>query len=316
MERILVTGAGGFVGSRLVQRLCAEGRAVTVARRKPAPPSAPDNNMRVVTIADIGAATEWGDALSGCTQVVHLAAQVPGRGVEAASFDRVNNHGTARLADQAQRAGIGSFVMLSSIFAIADNASAVVLDDHSASTATKPYGLSKLAAEKHVAAFAGSGRPGVSMRPPIVYGAQAKGNWRMLQKLAALPVPLPFASVKNRRSLISVESLVDAVMVVLSARDKAASGAFAVAEDTPVGLAQILGFLRTGMGRAPMLLPVSPRLIASGLAGLGRGQMASSLLGDMEVDARRFKDAYQWSPPVDTTEGIKRAGAQFARRGQ
>ena len=311
MERILVTGASGFVGRRLLQRLSANGAAVTVAIRSSSSHPAPVEGVCPSIVGSIGPSTDWRNALADCDCVIHLAAQVPGRNVEARGFDAVNNQGTARLVEQAAAAGVRSFIFLSSIFALVDNASSEPLHDRSVSRAQSPYGLSKLAAEKHVAEFAGAGRTAVSLRPPLVYGASAKGNWRLLQKLAASPLPLPFGLVQNRRSLISIDNLVDAIIAAVSAGEGGQSGEFAVAEGEPVSLCQIVSLLRRGMGRSSRLLPIPPAMLELGLRLIGRGQMASSLLGNLEVDSTRFRDAYRWSPLFETQEGIRRSAAEF-----
>lgn len=312
MSRILLTGASGFVGQRLLPRLLANGKAVTIAARDTYPKERSGGDVRLVRISGITSNTDWREALADCTTVVHLAAQVPGKSVEPRTFDEVNNLGTARLVEQAQAGGVQAVVLLSSIFALVDNAAKEPLGDFSLSTARSLYGLSKLAAERHVSAFSKAGRLGVSLRPPLVYGSAAKGNWRLLQRLAASPLPLPFGSVHNKRSLISVDNLVDAIISVLVVGEAAASGEFAVSENVPVSLEQIVSLSRAGMGRPRRLVPVPPSLLEVGLAALGRRQMALSLLDDLVVDSSRFQNVYRWSPAMETPEGIKRSASDFS----
>lgn len=312
MTRICITGAGGFVGRHLVRRLAGAGHALTLAVRQGAGAIAASPRVRAVDVGDIGERTDWRAALEGCRAVVHLAGQTPAPGVAADRFREVNDLGTARLADQCAAAGVATLVLMSSVFAVADHASAAVIDDHTEPHATTPYGRSKLAAEAHVGAFAGRGRTGVSLRPPLVYGAGAKGNWQRLQRLAASGLPLPFGSVRNRRSLIAVENLCDAVLSVV-ARDgePAGSGSFAVADAEAVSLADMLRFLRAGMGLPPRLVPVPRGLLAAGLGLVGGRSTAESLLGDLAVDSARFRETYGWTPRERAVDAIRRSGAAF-----
>lgn len=311
MNRILVTGASGFVGQRLLPRLLASGRPVTVATRDPSSSKRLGGDVRIVQVLEIGGETDWREALSNCSTVIHLAAQVPGRGVDEKTFVEVNDRGTGRLVEQAYGSGVRSFILMSSIFSLVDNSANASVDDASSSVALSPYGLSKLAAERHVLEFSENGRQGVSLRPPLVYGSAAKGNWQMLLKLAASPLPLPFGAVKNRRSLISVDNLVNAICSVVAAGDAGVSGEFAVSENVPVSLEQIVSLSRAGMGRSRNLIPVPPKLLALGLSAVGRGRMAASLLGDLVVDSKRFQETYGWSPSIETPEGIRRSAASF-----
>lgn len=311
MNRILVTGAGGFVGQRLLPRLLADGRSVTIATRSPSSSNSLDGDVRIVRVSRISGGTDWREALAGCSAVVHLAAQVPSRGVEEKTFVEVNDRGTGRLVEQACVCGVRTFIFMSSIFSLVDNSAKEPVNDAVSSVALSPYGLSKLAAERHVLAFSKNGRLGVSLRPPLIYGSAAKGNWQMLLKLAASPLPLPFGAVNNRRSLISVDNLVDAVCAVVAAGDAGVSGQFAVSENVPVSLEQIVSLSRAGMGRSRNLISFPPKLLALGLNALGRGRMAASLFGDLVVDSSRFQESYGWSPTIETPEGIRRSAASF-----
>lgn len=311
MNRILVTGASGFIGQRLLPRLLANGTPVTIATRIPSSVEKLDGDARIVHISRIGGDSDWREALSDCSTVIHLAAQVPARGVEEKTFTEVNDRGTGRLVEQAYGSRVRSFILMSSIFSLVDNSADTLVDDASSSVALSPYGLSKLAAERHVLEFSGNGRLGVSLRPPLVYGAAAKGNWQMLLKLAASPLPLPFGAIHNRRSLISVDNLVDAICSVVAAGDAGVSGGFAVSENVPVSLEQIVSLSRAGMGRSRNLISVPPKVLALGLSAVGRGRMATSLLGDLVVDSSRFQQSYGWSPAIETPEGIKRSAASF-----
>jgi len=306
MTQVLLTGSTGFVGRKVAARLTQAGYAVRKAVRHRG------QRGDVVAVGSIGPETDWRGALDGCTAVVHLAARTPGRGVQEAEFSSVNDRGTARLAEQADAAGIGTFLLMSSIFALTENAHKGVVDDRSASRAVLPYGRSKLAAESHVAAFAAAGRAGISLRPPLVYGAEATGNWRLLQKLAATGMPLPFGAARNRRTMISVDNLADAVVAALRGATPERSGAYAVADSESLSLAEILACLREGMGKPARLVPVPATLMATPLKLAGRGAIAQSLLGDLEIDSSRFRAAFDWSPPENAREAIRRSGREFA----
>ncbi|WP_072390453.1 NAD-dependent epimerase/dehydratase family protein [Hyphomicrobium sp. CS1GBMeth3] len=316
MKRICITGARGFIGQHLVQRLMQAGYPLTLAVRRVAG-SASSSEGRIVEVGDIGEGTDWRRALEDCGVVVHLAGQTPAPGVSADLFRRVNEAGTARLAAQCAGAGVETLIFLSSIFAVVDHTFAGVVDDAVEPRSTTPYGRSKLAAEAHIRAFTGEGRTGVSLRPPLVYGAQAKGNWHSLQRLAASGLPLPFGSVRNRRSLISVENLCDAIVhIVGQSGDVTKAGAFAVADAEAVSLADMLRLLRAGMKLSPRLLPVPPAMLTAGLGLLGRTVMGQSLVGDLAVDSSRFRETYGWTPPERAEDAIQRSGRAFAAQGK
>lgn len=313
MTRICITGAQGFIGRHLVRRLGEAGYPLTLAVRPGADAVVRAPQVEAVDVGDIAPDTDWRRALEGCRVVVHLAGQTPGPGVTEARYRLVNDAGTARLAAQCVDAGVDVLIFLSSSFAVADNACAVVIDDAMESRATTPYGRSKIAAEAHVAAFTAAGRTGVSLRPPLVYGATAKGNWHLLQRLAASGLPLPFGAVQNRRSVIAVGNLCDAIAAAVSGAQQTPGrgGSFAVADAAPASLSDMLRWLRAGMGLPPRLLPVPAASISAALGLLGRKAAADSLLGHHEIDASRFCTVYGWAPPESTEAAMRRSGAGF-----
>lgn len=308
MRRILVTGSRGFVGGHLVARLERDGLPLALADRFAATKSG--SNIRCHAIGEIGPATDWRPSLDGCDAVVHLAGQTSSAGGPDVCRT-VNELGTERLVRQAAEAGVSTFIFASSIMALVDNRADGVVSDRTPSTATSAYGVSKLRAEDHVAAFAReASRVGISLRPPMVYGPGAGGNWRRLQRLAATGLPLPFGSVRNRRSMISVGNLVDAIAHSLAISGRAPSGAYVVADGESLGLAEIVRVLRASQGRAARLLPVPPVLMTAPMTAAGLGQMSASLFGDLEVDASGFRSAFGWSPPEPARDAI--AGAMRA----
>lgn len=306
MQKVLLTGSTGFVGRQVAGRLSDAGYSVRHAVRRDG--LGGDTAM----VGSIGAGTEWRAAFDGCSTVIHLAGRTPGGDVSAEDFIEINDRATARLARQAREAGVETVILMSSIFAVTENAHNGVVDDRSAPCAALPYGLSKLAAEAHVTAFAGDDRCGISLRPPLVYGAEAVGNWRLLQRLAATSLPLPFGAARNRRTMIAVDNLADAVIAALRGAAPEKSGAYAVADTESVGLADILALLREGMGKQARLVPLPSALIATPLKLAGRGAMAQSLLGNLEIDASRFRQVFDWSPPETAPEAIRRSGREFA----
>ena len=303
-QRVLVTGATGLIGSALIEATTAAGFEVRAAIRAGVFPG-----VEPVCVGEIGPDTDWAAALKGCNTVVHLAGATPSDQSNAADFQRVNVLGTRRLVNASLAANIERLVFVSSIFAVSDR-SALPLDDKSAPAPVSVYGQSKLAAEIEVKRFADAGRVGISLRPPLVYDARAKGNFAALLRLAWSGLPLPFGSARNRRSLIGLDHLVDAIMAAVRFKG-AESGAFGLEEGPPLSLADIIIALRKGMLIPSRLLPVSPPVLQTVLKAAGRGAMAQSLFGNLEVDATRFRDEYRWTPQHSTQFGLERTGGEF-----
>lgn len=311
MRRFLVTGANGFVGRALTSELAAAGFELTLALRNPRATSGPH---REVTVGDISGATDWSEALRDCAGVLHLAGQIPARGVTEERFRVVNDEATARLAKQAAAAGVRFFMLMSSMAAITDNASERTVSDATPARPVSAYGRSKLAAERHIEAFTADGGTGVALRPPMIYGAAAGGSWGMLQKLAATGLPLPLGAVHNRRTGLSIGNLNDAILTVVRAGEAAPTGAYVVADANPIGLTQMLRLLRQGMGLPPRLLPVPPFLLAKPLMLAGKKGMANSLFEDLVIDAGRFRDAFGWTPPENVLDAVRKSGADYVKK--
>jgi UDP-glucose 4-epimerase len=301
---VLVTGASGFVGKALVASLLRQGRPVRAATRNPAAQSMPQG-AEVVAVTDLAEPVDWWPLLDGVEAVVHLAgiAHV-GPDVDPDLYDRVNHVATANLVAACAEAGVRRFVFMSSVRAQSGPAAPHVLSECDEPQPSEPYGASKLQAE---GAVQDSGVPWTILRPVMVYGPGVKGNLARLARLAASPWPLPFASVRARRSLVSVDNLIAAISFALTA-PAALGEVFLVADPEPVSLPEILAALRRGAGRRPGLLPVPPALLQALLKLAGRADIWERLGGDLVVDPGKLIAA-GWQPQGDTLGGL----AQLAR---
>jgi UDP-glucose 4-epimerase len=216
------------------------------------------------------------------------------------------------LIEQAVSSGARQFVLISSLSAVSDNSSSVPINEQTLPEPSSSYGRSKLAGESHMVMFEGRDRTAITLRPPIVYGAGAQGNWLLLQRLAATGVPLPFGSINNCRTLIAAENLVDAIFHVVSAREPT-TGTFLVSDGESISLREILTWLRRGMGIPPRLVPIPSSALNALLRAVGRERIAKSLLGDLQVDSSLFGNTFGWAPQLHPSEAIVRSGAGFQR---
>jgi nucleoside-diphosphate-sugar epimerase len=303
---ILVTGATGFVGRALVARLLADGRTVRAAVRRPAP----DLSRAVdqVVVGDIGPHTDWTRTVDGVGAVVHLAARVHMTGETAPSalpaFRAVNAAGSAALARAASAAGVGRIVLLSTTTVYGDRSSGRPFDESSPPQPATPYAQSKLEAERLAAeALAGSRAGLVVLRPPLVYGPGAKGNFARLLSLVGKGFPLPLASVRNRRSLVYVGNLVDAIVRALD-HPAAAGRTYVVSDGEDVSTPDLIARIAAALGRRPRLLPFPPPLLRAASALVGRGDEIGRLLDDMAVDSSRIRTELGWRPPFTLDAGL------------
>lgn len=297
--RVLVTGASGFVGRALVPALAAAGHDVRAAARDPSAVP-PGDRIEAATLPDMAGPADWGPLLERMDAAIHLAGIAhadPATALER--YDRVNHQATAKFAQQAARHGLRHFVLMSSIRAQAGAASDVVLNEDSPPAPTDAYGRSKLDAEEAVRT---SGVPHTILRPSVIYGPGVRGNLATLLRLAALPVPLPFGSFDNLRSLLSIDNLIAALLFVLE-EPRTIGRTYVVADVAPVTFAEILTAVRKGMDRPPALVSIPPDLLRIALMALGRRSLWDRLGGSQIVDASRLRRE-GWAPSVDTLAGL------------
>lgn len=307
---VLITGATGFVGRMLVERLAGENLRLALRSANSPWPQIPAS-----VVGELGRTTDWSNALAGVECVIHLAARV--HVMKASSddeqrFDEINVQGTRRLVEAAGAAGVKRFVFLSSIKV---NGEATVADaPFTADDRPQPqdaYGRSKWHAEQAMFEIAQRyGMQAFAIRSPLVYGPGVRANFLRLMKLVERGWPLPLGAVENRRSMISVWNLCD--LIACASRASAADSAVLMASDgEDLSTAQLIRHIAAAMGRRPLLLPVPPVMLQTLGRLTGRQAELSRLLGSLRVDIAQTRARLGWSPPLSVRDGIQRTVDSF-----
>jgi len=296
-EVIALTGATGFIGRHLLKELPKRGYRVRVLLRRPTmlPPEASG-----AVVGDLAAPRNMSNALAGVHAVIHSAGIAHGMsGLPEDDYRAINTEATVGLARAAARAGARRFVFLSSIRAQSGPVAQQVLTEEHEPQPTDAYGRSKLDAERGLAEV---GLDWAALRPVLVYGPGVKGNMAALVKLAQLAVPLPLGGLSGRRSLLSVQNLVEAIDIVLRA-EASLRRPFIVADPEPLTIPEMIAALREGLGRRPGLLPVPAGLLGQALRLFGYGEIYERLAGSL-VASPDALTGLGWRPPVATRAGL------------
>lgn len=300
---VLVTGASGFVGGHLVPILEQQGWAVRRAVRKPA------GEGDEVVIGSIGPSTDWQAALAGVDAVVHLAARVHHRHEEHAVkiYRDVNIDGTLHLARCAARAGVRQFIFLSTVLVHGrSNDGRAPFNENDVLTPRGLYGMSKAAAEAGLRSITRDSDMGVTViRPPLVYGSGAKGNFALLVRAVTLGIPLPFAGINNYRAFLSVENLASFIALRLANAEKSFD-IFLVADQEQVSTPEFIERLATAAGTRSRLFPMPTSILRLLLGMSGRQEVRDSLMGSLVLDVSKAA-AIGWSPPVSLDNGLRLA---------
>lgn len=315
LKTVLVTGATGFIGRALVAYLRRQHDICVVAAVRQLVSEFSDD-IKQVALVEISKDTDWSRALVGVDVVVHCAARVhvmnESAADSAALSRKINVDGTLNLARQASTCGVKRFVFLSSMNVHGEQTP--VGQPFHAAQALVPkddFAHFKLEAEEELQALAfESDMEVVTIRPPLVYGPGVKANFRSMMSWVAKGVPLPLGAINNRRSLVSLDNLVDLVVRCID-HPAAANQVFLVSDGEDLSTSELLRRMARALGRPASLLPVPVFLLKLGATLLGKPGIAQRLCGNFQVDITTTCETLDWTPPVSVDDALARTAADF-----
>jgi nucleoside-diphosphate-sugar epimerase len=306
LKSVLVTGANGFIGSILCNRLVVEKWKVSGTVRTAGYSSV--QGVKIVIIGDVNAVTDWNAALQGSDTVVHLAARVhvmkDSSTEPLQAYREVNVQGTEKLARQAADRGVKRFIFMSTVKVNGEENQKAYTESDTPSPMNS-YGISKMEAEKIISDISvKTGMETVILRPPLVYGPGVKANFLRLLRVVDRGMPLPLASTKNQRSMIYVENLVDAILQCM--RNPCAAGqTYLVSDGQNVSTPGLIRMIAAALNKQPRLFRFPP--LALYMAGrlTGQGPALERLIGSLTVDTGKIRNELGWTAPFTLEEGIK-----------
>jgi len=339
---IALSGPTGFVGAAIQRQANSQQMELVPLVRSHSANS--PNSARV--IGNLDGSTIDPSLLAGCTSVIHTAARAHRMGEHGdaalAAYRQTNVAGTQALITAMVAAGVRRLVYVSSIKAVGERSTRAPLHPNDVRQPEDPYGISKAEAEDAIRAAASSGSiEAVIVRPVLVHGPGAKGNLNRLMAAIARSRMLPLGAVHNRRSMVGVENLADALLTAATREwdvlggetmidapgragqeDGRASGprsvalprVYHIADDGVISTRRLVEVLAEGMGVTPRLISVPRWLAVGGATVLGKGAMARRLFDDLEVDDSDFRRDYGWKPKLGLEDGLRAMAADYARR--
>jgi nucleoside-diphosphate-sugar epimerase len=317
---LLVTGATGFVGHAVACRAAELGWAVRAAGRR-APVYPWPLGISAAVSPDLAAPdADWRALLRDVDAVVHCAARVhvmqDSVADPLAAFVAINADATAHLARQAAREGVRRFVFLSTIGIHGAETRQRPFSADDPPAPHSPYARSKLQAEQSLREIAReTGLEVVVIRPPLVYGPGAPGNFARLLNAVRRGLPLPFAAVDNRRSLVGLQNLADCIVACL-AHPQAPHRAFLVSDDDDLSTPELLRRVAAALGTRARLFPLPTVLLRLAARAVGRGALARQLCGSLQVDIAETRRRLDWTPPSSVDAELGRAAAALLGGGR
>ena len=303
---IFLTGATGFLGSRLAASLHykPDVNVTAVVRRQIEIPA-----TRIVEVQSFDANTEWLAAQIGQHVVIHAAARAHVMKNEAGDslveYRRVNVDGTLRLARQAAAAGVKRFIFISSIGVNGNINTRPFIEDDTPNPA-ELYAQSKWEAEQGLWEIQReTGIELVIIRPPLVYGPTAPGNFGSLMCWIEKGVPLPLGAIHNKRSLVAVDNLLDLIITCID-HTAAANQVFLAGDGQDLSTTELLRCVAKAAGKPSRLIPIPSSLLMFAATLLGKKDVAQRLLGSLQVDITKARDLLGWEPPISVEEGLCR----------
>jgi len=291
MDAILVTGAAGYVGWNLCRALLEKGYSVRGSLMNEKEQQLLPNGVEPFVTGEIAGETDWSSALHDVASVVHLAARVHQKEEKSEEnlvlFRRTNTDATVALAEQALANGIRSFVFLSSVAVHGVNKTEEPLRIDSPIRPTTHYGQSKWEAEQKLTVLFKDANASLTiLRPTMVYGPQAPGNFARLTGMVRTGIPLPLGSVNNKRHFVFIDKLVSLIMEAMEQTEAGVRTRFAC-DEQPLSTKELVQLAGKWEGKKTRLFPFPTDLLPLLLACIGKKDEWDKLAGDFLVQRSR-----------------------------
>jgi nucleoside-diphosphate-sugar epimerase len=313
--RLVVTGSSGFIGRNLLVWLRQQGyNDLVLPLRKPASDIHPMPQNTVI-VNDFCSVEQWAELLREGDTVVHLAGlahqSLPVANAEQLFF-AANVAPVKALAQAAVQCGVAQILFVSSI-GVNGSFSEQAITAQSETRPDYPYARSKLQAERVLAEVCEGHLSYKILRIPLVYGADAPANFRDLLTLVSHKLPLPFGSVKARKSFIAIDHLVEVISRLIEL-DNDSERCFVAADRDTVSLSELIDILSGGMGHKVLNLAVPVGLLRVVFRLAGKTSLYQKLCLPLTVDASRTYELLEWWPTSAASEKLKAVARQFSEK--
>lgn len=305
-QRIAITGANGFIGRAVIAGGHAAGFDLLALTRVA---YASSLGVRNIAVGNLNSQTEWADTLAGVDTLIHLAAYQPSRSNFVADTDlcrQVNVKASEHLARQAAAAGVRRLIFMSSAKVHGE----LSLNSRPFTEAHVPspqdiYGISKWEAEQALWAIARTTNMElVVIRPPLVYGPSVGGNMQSLIRLSRSGIPLPLKHVKNRRSMIGIDNLVDFILLCCN-HPYAAGETFLISDGEDVATPELLTRMGQAADTVVRFFPVPVGVLKWAAIALGQRPIFDKLCGNLQVDITHAHQKLDWRAPHTLDDGLR-----------
>ena len=314
IKNILVTGGAGFIGMPLIAELFKKNYIISSVVRDASSVCYPDevnDAVKIIPLGDIADKPNWDAALMGIQVVIHLAARVhvmsDKNNHSSTEYNRTNVEATMNLAYQAAKAGVKRFIYLSSIKVNGESTSLdrpFLADD--LPMPQDPYSFSKYQAELELQKIASkTGMELVIIRPPLVYGPGVKANFLNLMNWLSKSLPLPLGAINNRRSFVSVDNLIDLIVMCIN-HPRAANQIFLVSDGEDVSTSDLLLRMGVALGRPARLIAIPIFWLDLLARAFGYRATIDRLCSSLRVDIKKTHELLGWSPKIGLDEGLRR----------
>ena len=308
VSSVLIVGASGFIGQHLARYLCDEGSDVsTLSRRRVSSFSALAlkehyDPQFLFNIDRFEALIAAHDAV---INLVGRAHQLRERADSESLYQETNVDFAGALYELCDARRIGQFIQLSSV-GIFGSASVRPYGHLEKPQPAEVYSLTKLEAEETLTRLSEASATALTIvRPPLVYGPGARGNFARLERLVGVGIPLPLASIRNRRDWVSIYNLCDFIGCCLM-NPRAQGGVFVVSDGQAISTPEVIRLIAKGKRKKARLIAVPYRVLWLMARSIGRESALEKLCGNFEIDISHTREVLGWDPPFTVEESFSK----------